>query len=115
MMLEREPSMPNDGPPGQDDFRPDTICTVVLRDATGRERPVMLYVHRAYPDFLVARSLEAEGLLRKIAYSDVARVLEAREVSARERRPLPAALLEEKLWRERTELLHYASRPDRGK
>lgn len=101
--------------PGQKDFRPDTVCTVVLRDAAGRERPASFYVHRAYPEFFVARALEAEGLLRKIAYAEVARVLEAREAAPRERRPLPAALLEERLWRERTELQHYASRPDRGK
>jgi hypothetical protein len=53
--------------------------------------------------------------LHKIALSDVVRIVAAHPVAPPERYMVPAALLDEKMWREREVMSHYASSPARGK
>jgi hypothetical protein len=96
-------------------FKPDTRYVLTLQDAKGRVRPANLYVYRVYDKFMVARSMSGDGLLRKIAYDAVERVVDESPVPAAERFLVPAALLDEANWRERSEMQVYASAPGRGK
>ena len=97
------------------DFNTDTRYTLTLRDAAGQVRPTTIYVYRVYEAFMIARAAGGDALLRKIAYPDVVKIVAAHPVAASERYLVPAALLEEKIWRERDVMSHYASSPARGK
>jgi hypothetical protein len=97
------------------DFKPDTRYVLVLRDAAGKPRPANLYVYRVYDAFMVARATSGDGLVRKIPYAEVERIVEEHPVQPEERYFLPAAVLEEAAWRDRTVMQHYASAPGRGK
>jgi hypothetical protein len=97
------------------DFQPDTRYTLVLRDAAGKLRPCIVYVFRVYDAFMIARPAGSDALLHKIALSNVVRIVAAHPVAPPERYMVPAALLDEKMWREREVMSHYASSPARGK
>ena len=97
------------------DFNADTRYTLTVRDAAGQVRPSTIYVYRVYDAFMIARPAGGDALLRKIAYSDVVRIVDARPAAPSERYMVPAALLEEKVWRERDVMSHYATSPARGK
>ena len=99
----------------RNDFRPDSRCTVTLRDEGGKPRPANLYVYRVYDGFLVARAAGEDGLVRKIPYDRIERIVAAADVPAADRYALPAAMLDEKAWRDREVMQHYASSPGRGK
>ena len=96
-------------------FSTDTRYTLTLRDASGKTRAANLYVYRVYDQFMVARSTSGDGLLRKIPYSDVEKVVNQKPVDAKERFTFPAALLDEKNWRDKSEMQVYASSAARGK
>jgi hypothetical protein len=96
-------------------FSADTRYTLAMRDPSGKTRPANLYVYRVYDQFMVARSTSGDGLLRKIAYSDVEKVVDQKPVDPKERYGLPAALLDEKNWRDKSEMQVYASSAARGK
>jgi len=97
------------------EFSADTRYTLTLRDAQGRVRPANVYVYRVYDAFMVARATSGDGLLRKIPYSDVERIVDAKPAAADDRYALPAALLDEKNWRDKSEMQVYASSAARGK
>jgi hypothetical protein len=96
-------------------FNPDTRYTLVHRDATGRSRPMNIYAYRAYAEFLVARDLSGAGLLRKIPYGEIERIVRAEPVAPEARYLLPAGILDERNWRDRAAMQHYATSPGRGK
>lgn len=96
-------------------FQPDTRYTVALREAGGRVVPATLYVYRTHDSFMIVRMTGSTGALRKIPYTDIVRIVAAEAVAPEHRRSVPAALLDEKTWRDRTEMAHYASSADRGK
>jgi hypothetical protein len=96
-------------------FRPDTRYTLACRDAQGRIRPLNVYVYRTYETFMVAREAGASGLVRKLAYDAVERIVKEAEVAPEARFFLPPGVLDEKNWRDRTVMQHYASAPGRGK
>jgi hypothetical protein len=96
-------------------FKPDTRYTLTLRDAGGKPRPANVYVYRVYDKFLIARATSGDGLVRKIGYDEVERIVAEQPVAPEERYFLPAAVLDEKNWRDRAVMQHYASAPGRGK
>jgi len=96
-------------------FRPDTRYTLACRDAQGRVRPLNVYVYRVYEQFMVARDSGGPGLVRKIPYDAVERIVSASEVAPEARYFLPAGILDEKTWRDRSVMQHHASAPGRGK
>jgi len=99
----------------KDDFKIDTRYTLTWRDASGRLAPLNLYVYRTYNDFMIARETSGTGLVRKIAYGDVVKIVHEHAVEPQDRFFLPTQILEEKHWRNRNEMQHYASAPGRGK
>ncbi len=96
-------------------FKPDTRYTLTLRDAAGKARPVKVYVYRVYDKFMVARATSGDGLLRKVPYDSVERIVDETPVAGAERFMLPAALLDEKGWKDKDVMQVYASAPGRGK
>ena len=96
-------------------FKPDTRYVLTVYDAKRAPRPANIYVYRVYDKFMLARSTSGDGLLRKIAYGDVERIVEETAVPERERFALPAGVLDEKSWADRSEMQLYASSPARGK
>ena len=96
-------------------FKPDTRYTLTLRGTGSRPEPANLYVYRVYESFMVARATSGDGLLRKIPYENVLKIVGEFPVEAEKRYFLPNALLEEKNWRDKTEMAVYASSPALGK
>ena len=96
-------------------FKPDTRYVLTVYDAKRAPRPANLYVYRVYDKFMLARSMSGDGLLRKIAYDTVERVVDESPVAPAERFFVPAALLDEANWRDKSEMQVYASAPGRGK
>lgn len=99
----------------KDDFKPHYRYTITLRTKGGKPRPANIYVYRLHDDFMVVRRLDQGGILGKIAYEDVLRIVQAQEVPAAERYFVPEALLAEKAWKDRTIMQHYGSSPRLGK
>lgn len=96
-------------------FKPDTRYTLTVRDPGGRSRPANLYVYRVYERFMIARATSGDGLLRKVAYDDVEKIVAESAVPDAERYFLPAAVLDEKNWKDRDVMQVYASAPGRAK
>ena len=96
-------------------FKTDTRYTLTLRRADGKAEPANLYVYRLYQDFMVARATSGDGLLRKVPYADILKVVDEIAVAPDKRYFLPNALLEEKNWKDKTEMAVYASSPALGK
>jgi hypothetical protein len=96
-------------------FSADTRYTLTWKDETGRERPLNVYVYRLYGTFMIVRETSGPGLVRKVAFEDVVRIVREMPVAPAARYFLPAAVLDEKNWRDRTVMQHYASAPGLGK
>jgi len=97
------------------DFNPDSRYTITWRNAAGKVQAGQIYVYRVYDKFLVARMASEAGLLRRIGYDEVAKIVQQTAVLPEQRLALPAALLDEKMWRDRVTMEHYASSPAVGK
>lgn len=97
------------------DFSPDTRYTITLRDASGRLRPANIYVFRLYDDFMIARTTDKDGLLRKIKYMDITKIVKTIQVPKESRFSIADAILAEKAWTERTQMERYSSSPGAGK
>ena len=97
------------------DFKPDTRYTLSWRNAAGRVQPANVYVFRVCERFLIGRLAGDDGLLRRIDYTDVVKVVAVTEVPPLGRYAVPAALLDEKFWRDRLLMQHYATSPRHGK
>lgn len=97
------------------DFKPDTRCTITWRAPDGRMQPANIYIYRVYEHFLVARLTGADGLLRKITYPEILKIVATKEVAPAGRYCLPSQLLDEQTWRDRVVMAHYSSSPQFGK
>ncbi|MDH5300908.1 MAG: hypothetical protein OEW58_06045 [Gammaproteobacteria bacterium] len=96
-------------------FQQDTRYSATLRDSEGKLRPSNFYVLALHDDGMVVRLTEREGILRKITYSDVIKIVSQQSVSAQNRYCVPGALLTAKHWTNRKEIQHYSSSPHMGK
>lgn len=97
------------------DFKAHTRYTVTLRGAQGRLRPANLYVYRLYREFMIARMTEGEGLLYRIDYADVERIVKEVPVAAEDRYLMPEAVLKESMWTQRKVMDRYSTAPHVGK
>ncbi len=96
-------------------FKEDTRYTITLQDETGKARPANIYVFRTYDQFMIARETSGGGLLRKIPYGGVLKIVQEKPVERQDRYVIPAAVLEEKAWRDRTVMERYSTAPQLGK
>ncbi|MFZ5555396.1 MAG: hypothetical protein ACOZDY_01525 [Pseudomonadota bacterium] len=97
------------------DFKEDTRYTVTWRDENGKARPGNIYVFRTYADFMIVRETSGGGLLRKIPYGDILKIVQEKAVDKHDRYVIPAAVLEEKAWRDRSVMERYSTAPQFGK
>lgn len=97
------------------DFQQDTRYVVTMRDAEGKLRPARMYVYRLYDDFMIARYTTGDGLLRKIKYEDIAKIVKVQPVAAQDRFFIPEAVLQEKAWKDRDSMFRYSTSPHMGK
>lgn len=97
------------------DFKEFAEYQVTMRDENGKMRPANIYVYRLYDDFMIARRTNQTGLLCKIAYDDVVRIVRTLKTEDKPRFMLPEAVLAKKNWEDRTCMQAYASSPALGK
>ncbi len=98
----------------KDDFTAHTRYTVTLR-AEGRLRPANFYVYRLYDDFMIARMTDHGGLLYKIRYEEVEKIVRHKEIAPEDRFYIPEAVLKESVWRDRVKMERYSTSPHMGK
>lgn len=99
----------------KNDFKQDTRYTVTWRDEAGKLRPANFYVYRVYEKFMIARMTENAGLLHKIAYDKIIQIVKEFPVEKQDRFYIPAAVLDEKAWKDRSVMERYSSSPHMGK
>ncbi len=99
----------------KNDFKPDTRYTITWQAPDGKVQPANIYVYRVYDAFMVTRLTGADGLLRKITYPEILKIVAAKAIEPNQRYAVPAPLLDEKTWRDRAVMEHYSSSPRLGK
>jgi len=99
------------------DFETDGHYSVTLRGPEGRLRPANLYVHLLAGSYMIARHTSGGdvGMLVKLGYDDVVKVVRKHPVADRKRFMLPAAVLKPEVWESRTAMQAYSSAPGLGK
>ncbi|MDP2240075.1 MAG: hypothetical protein Q8K18_07920 [Burkholderiales bacterium] len=99
----------------KNDFKSDTRYTITWQAPDGKIQPANIYVYRVFDSFLVTRTAGTDGLLRKITYPEILKIVSAKETEPNQRYCVPAPLLDEKTWRDRVVMEHYSSSPRLGK
>ncbi len=99
----------------KDDFKPHTRYTATRRNEQGKLVPSNFYVYKLYDAFMIARMTDGTGLLTKIAYDDVVKIVKTREVPKEDQFHIPDAVLKESVWASRTAMMRYSSSPHMGK
>lgn len=98
----------------KDDFLPHTRYTVTMQ-IDGRPRPANFYVYRLYDEFMIARMTDNGGLLYKIKYDSVEKIVRFKQVAEEDRFFIPEAVLKENVWRDRVKMERYSTSPHMGK
>lgn len=98
----------------KDDFKPHTRYTVTWSQ-DGKLRPANLYVYRLYDNFMIVRMTDGAGLLRKMGYDEITRIVKQIEVPETDRFFVPEAVLKETTWATRSTMERYSSSPHMGK
>lgn len=98
----------------KDDFKPHTRYTVTWSQ-NGKLRPANLYVYRLYDNFMIVRMTDGAGLLRKMGYDEVVKIVKQIEVPEADRFFVPEAVLKENTWATRSTMERYSSSPHMGK
>ena len=96
-------------------FKENTRYTITLRAADGKMRPANIYVYKMFDATMIARMTDSGGLLHKIAYTDVLKIVKEKSVDKENQFSIPAAVLDEKVWKDRTVMERYSSSPHMGK
>ncbi len=96
-------------------FQADTRYTITRRENSGKLRPANIYVYRLYDAFMIARLTEQDGFLYKIPYGDIVKIVSVQPVARQDRFAIPAAVLDEKTWQDRTVMTRYSTAPHTGK
>jgi hypothetical protein len=96
-------------------FAEGTKYAVTLKGEDGRMRPANFFVYKLFDDFMIVRMTDQGGLLHKIQYPDVVRIVKTIEVASAKHFMLPEAVLDPKAWKDRTTMQAYGSAPGLGK
>lgn len=99
----------------KDDFIPHARYTVAMRTDDGKIHPANFYVFRLYDDFMIARMTDNGGLLYKVKYDSVEKIVRYKEVPPEDRFYIPEAVLKENVWRDRVKMERYSTSPHMGK
>lgn len=96
-------------------FKENTRYAITLMDENGRLRPANIYVYRLHDDFMIARFTDKTGILNKIPYDSVTKIVKTTEVAPEARFMVPDILLSAKTWQTRSSMQTYSSSPRVGK
>ncbi|MFN4263836.1 MAG: hypothetical protein ACK4IT_09575 [Thioalkalivibrionaceae bacterium] len=101
----------------KNDFKVNGHYSVTLRDNSGKLRPANLYVHRMDDETMIARHTSGAdvGLLVKVKYADILKIVKTHPVLDRKKFMIPEAMLLPKLWASRDSMRTYSSAPGLGK
>jgi hypothetical protein len=97
------------------DFNEGTKYAVTLKTEDGRLRPANFFVYKLFDEFMIVRMTDKGGLLHKIAYPDVVKIVKTIQVASAKHFMLPAAMLDPKAWKDRNTMQAYGSAPGLGK
>ncbi|KPV41119.1 hypothetical protein AN478_04230 [Thiohalorhabdus denitrificans] len=97
------------------EFQENTRITVTYKDSNGKLRPGNFYVYKLFDEFMIVRSTDNDGLFRKMPYEDVVKLVKTKKADRSHLFTLPDEMLEERMWKDRDTMFHYASAPGRGK
>ncbi|AKJ95791.1 MULTISPECIES: hypothetical protein [Thioalkalivibrio] len=106
-----------DIPVDKSEFQVDGHYAVTLKDENGKLRPANIYVHDMQDNYMIARRTSGGdvGLLFKMDYDDVIKLVRTHKVLDRKKFMVPAAMLKPKLWETRDSMRTYSSAPGLGK
>lgn len=96
-------------------FQENTRYAITLKDESGRLRPANVYVYKLHDGFMIARFTDKSGMLNKIPYENVTKIVKTVEVAPEARFLVPDILLSAKTWQSRTSMQAYSSSPRVGK
>ncbi|MEY2334722.1 hypothetical protein [Acidithiobacillus ferrianus] len=99
----------------RDDFKEHSRITVTWKDKDGKLRPGNFYVYTLLKDAMIVRATDKDGLLRKLSFSDVLRVVKFQDVAPQDRYMIPSEILKEANWKDREVMMRYSSSPHHGK
>lgn len=89
--------------------------TVTLTDTNGKLRPANIYVFKLNESDMIIRETDKSGLLRKVAYDQITKIVKEKAVPEQDRYYIPDAVLDESTWQSRSEMFRYSSSPHMGK
>ena len=96
-------------------FQENTRYAIALKDENDRMRPANIYVYKLHDDFMIVRFTDKSGMLHKVPYGDVTKIVKTIEVAPEARFMVPDILLSAKTWQSRTSMQAYSSSPRVGK
>lgn len=96
-------------------FKENTRYTITLRNPDGKMRPANIYVYKLFETAMIARKTDSGGLLHKIPYTDIFKIVMEIPVNKEDYFTIPAAVLDEKVWKDRSVMERYSSSPHMGK
>jgi hypothetical protein len=96
-------------------FKENTRYTITWRNPDGKMRPANIYVYKMFDANMIARMTDSGGLLHKIAYADVLKIVKEKAVDKENQFSIPSAVLDEKVWKDRSVMERYSSSPHMGK
>lgn len=99
----------------KEDFNENYRYTITLRNSEGKLCPANIYVYKLFNTAMIARMTDKGGLLHKIAFDDVMKIVKHHAVDKEDQYSIPAAVLDEKIWKDRTVMERYSSSPHMGK
>lgn len=99
----------------KENLKENTRYTITWRSPDGKLRPANIYVYKMFANNIIARMTDKSGLLYKIAYDDIIKIVKTLSVDKENQFLIPAAVLDEKVWKDRTVMERYSSSPHMGK
>ncbi len=99
----------------KEDFEESTRYALTVRRKSGKLQPANVYVYRRFDEFMIVRNTQDSGLLEKLRYEDVQKIVRSAPVPPAKQLAMPDALLQPKFWAEREFVEAYSSSPSVGK
>ncbi len=99
----------------KEDFEENTRYALTVRRKSGKLQPANVYVYRRFDEFMIVRNTQNSGLLEKLCYGDVEKIVRSTAVPPAKQFAMPEALLQAKFWAEREFVEAYSSSPSVGK
>ena len=96
-------------------FKENTRYTITWRNPEGKLRPANIYVYKLFETAMIARMTDKSGFLYKINYDDITKIVMAIPINKEDQFSIPSAVLDEKIWKDRTMMERYSSSPHMGK